>query len=169
MNAVTQDHEQRETLKIDVIVPGHAPRTTTPLFERTRKLLIAREGGRCAISGMTAEESGHPLEAHHHPIERCFAEEIDWQRFAADAKKGLWGPHAQAFDWDAFLSAQPFDPYCFVDDMTANGLLLAKQFHTLADQGIHNLPFPIWIVQKYARDGTKFSPTETIHHEKGNP
>ena len=165
MSNVEKVHEQKETLEVDVLIPGHAPRTETALYERTRKLLIAREDGRCFISGMTAEELGAPLEAHHHPIERSFAEIIDWERFSTDAKAGLWGPHAKAFDWDGFFSVSPIDPYRFVDDMTANGLLLGKQFHTGKNQGIHTLPFPIWIVQKYAREGYQFTPTEVIHHE----
>lgn len=158
-------HEEKETLVVDVLLPGHDPRTTTSLFRHSREKLIEREGGRCFVSNMTADELGAPLEAHHHPIERCFAECIDWPRFAADCKRGLWGPHAQAFDWDAFLSAEPFDPYRFVDDMTVNGVLLGKQFHTAKDAGIHMLPFPIFIVQKYAIEGYKFSSTETIHHD----
>lgn len=184
MTDVTQTHEEKETLVVDVLLPGHAPRKETALFEHSRKLLIQREGGRCFISGMTADELGEPLEAHHHPIERCFAEIIDWSRFAADCKAGHWGPHAQAFDWDKFFAGAkavtvaaetplhphttylvPADPYLFVDDMTVNGLLLGKQFHTVKDAGIHALPFPIWIVQKYAREGYQFTPTEVIHHD----
>lgn len=162
---VTQIHEEKETIQVDINIPGHAPRVTTTLFEHSKKELLARDGGRCFISGMTAEESGHPLEAHHHPIERCFAEMIDWPRFADDCKKGHWGQYAQAFDWDSFLSAVPFDPYTFVDDMRVNGLLLSKQFHTIKDMGIHMLPFPIWVAQKYGKEGYKFSDVEVIHHE----
>lgn len=180
---VEQIHEQKETLAVDVLIPGHAPRKETALFEHSRKLLIEREGGRCFISGMTAEQLGAPVEAHHHPVERCFAEVIDWSRFATDCKAGHWGPHAQAFDWDGFFKGArqmtvagetplhpdytyliPADPYLFVDDMTVNGLLLGKQFHTAKDAGIHTLPFPDWIVQKYAIEGYRFSPTEVIHH-----
>lgn len=181
---VEQTHEEKETLVVDVLLPGHAPRKATALFERTRKQLIERERGRCFISGMTAEQLGAPLEAHHHPIERCFAEIIDWSRFSADCKAGHWGSRAQAFDWDKFFVGGkavtipgktpldpgvtyqvPLDPYLFVDDMTVNGMLLGKQFHTVRDAGIHTVPFPIWIVQKYAIEGYQFSPTEVIHHE----
>lgn len=165
MSDVTAIHEERDTFSVDVFIPGHDPRVSTPLFLKSRLALIAREGGRCFVSGMTAEQSGHPLEAHHHPIERSFANMIDWERFAADCKLGVWGPHAQAFDWPAFLNASPFDPYKFVDDMTVNGLLLAKQFHTIGDEGIHNLPYPVWLAQKYGKEGYKFSEVEIIHHE----
>ncbi|MFX8262654.1 hypothetical protein ABTL46_22620, partial [Acinetobacter baumannii] len=82
------------------------------------------------------EESGHPLEAHHHPIERSLANLINWERVAAQAKAGECGARAAAFDWDGFFkgakavaapavegraAAQylvPADPYLFVDDMT---------------------------------------------------
>ena len=80
------------SIVVDVLLPGHAPRKATALFERTRKLLIEREGARCFVSRMTAEELGAPLEAHHHPIERCFAEIINWSAFSEDCKAGHWGP-----------------------------------------------------------------------------
>lgn len=160
--SVNEIHEEKETLVVDVSIPGHEERTTTALFVRTKKLLMEREGGRCFVSGMTEAEVG-PLEAHHHPIERSMANMIDWDRFAADCKAGIWGPHARAFDWSRF---DPADPYTFVDDMTVNGVLLAKRFHTAKDAGIHNLPFPLWIAQKYGKEGYEFSPTEVIHHEE---
>lgn len=169
----TEDHEERETLRVAVIVPGHAERgAPSALFERTRAQLIARERGRCWVTGMTAEESGAPLEAHHHPIERCFAERIDWARFSKECLAGKWGPHAQAFDWVGFFQgvttvdgyARPRDPYLFVDDMTVNGMLLCKKSHTGADEGIHQLPYPLLLARKLLTDGYRFSDTEVIHH-----
>ncbi|MDB5777625.1 MAG: hypothetical protein JWP38_3758 [Herbaspirillum sp.] len=158
---VTEVHEEKNTFQVDVNIPGHDPRVSTPLFHRSRLALIAREGGRCWISGMTAEEAGHPLEAHHHPIERSFATMIDWARFSKDCLAGMWGAHAQAFDWTSF---DPADPYMFVDDMTVNGVLLAKQFHIGKDEGTHCLPYPVWVAQKYGIEGYKFSDVEIIHH-----
>jgi hypothetical protein len=70
---VQQTHELKDTISADYFVPGHDERTTTALFTRTKKLLIEREGGRCFVTNMTAEELGAPLQAHHHPVERCFA------------------------------------------------------------------------------------------------
>lgn len=157
MTDVTKPHEERETLSVEVILPGHAPRETTPLFARTRALLIQREGGRCWTCGRTADESGHPLEAHHHPVERAFAEMIEWG--PGSAIREMF-PH---FAWDRF---DPKDPYTFVDDMTVNGLLLCKEHHTGKDEGIHALPYPIWLAQKYGREGYKFSEVEIIHHHQ---
>jgi hypothetical protein len=108
--SVEQTHELKDTITADYFVPGHEERTTTALFKRTRKELIEREGGRCFVTNMTAEELGAPLQAHHHPVERCFATAWDWPRFAEDCKRGLWGPHAQAFDWDSFLFGRSVRP-----------------------------------------------------------
>jgi hypothetical protein len=161
--SVENTHEIKDTLAADYFVPGHEERKTTALFERSKKLLIEREGGRCFVTNMTAEELGAPLQAHHFPVERCFATAWDWLRFEADCKKGLWGPHAQAFDWANFDPVN--DPYKFVDDMTVNGMLLGLGPHIGKDQGIHRLPFPVWLFTKYAVEGYQFSPTEVIHHD----
>lgn len=163
--SVEQTHEEKETLTVDVLLPGHEPRTATPLFERTRKELIEREGGRCWVCGRTAEESGHPLESHHHPCERSLAEAWDWPRFAEDCKAGKWGPHAQAFNWDAFLSAKPFDPYMFVDDQTVNGLLLCKDHHTAKGESMHMAPFPFVLWAKYAPNGYEINPGQHLVHD----
>jgi hypothetical protein len=181
MSDVKEIHEEKLTLSVDVNIPGHDPRVTTPLFIHSKAALIAREGGRCFVSGQTADESGHPLEAHHHPIERSFANMIDWVRFAKDCQAGIWGPHPMAFDWVGFFIGgetvtvdlpaakvsyvKPLDPYLFVDDMRVNGMLLSKPFHTMVDMGIHNLPYPVWIAQRYGIEGYKFSNVEIIHHE----
>jgi hypothetical protein len=162
---VTEIHEDKLTLQVSVNIPGHDARgAASALFVRTRKALLEREGGKCWLTGLTAEQLGGPLEAHHYPIERCFAEGIDWVRFANDAKFGHWGPYASAFDWNAFFAATPFNPYVFVDDMTVNGRLLGKQYHTGKDEGVHMLPEPVWLAQKYMVEGYQFSAVEVIHH-----
>ena len=155
---VTETHEEKTTFTVDVNLPGHDPRVTTALFTRTRKELIAREGGRCCVCGCTADEVG-PLEAHHHPIERSFAEMIDWGPDSTIRKE------FPGFDWASF---DPADPYKFVDDMTVNGLLVCKKHHIGKDEGIHSLPYPVWLAQKYGREGYQFSAVEIIHHEQSH-
>lgn len=155
--SVTETHEERETLTVDVLIPGHAARVTTALFTRTKHELAARVGNRCFVCGCTPEEVG-PLEAHHHPIERSFAEMVDFGPGSA-MRRDFPG-----FDWAAFDAAGG-DPYLFVDDMRHNGLLLCKAHHTGKDEGIHMLPFPIWLAQRYGREGYRFSAAEVLHHE----
>lgn len=160
--SVTDIHEEKETLAVDVLLPGHEPRVTTSLFTRTKKALEARDGARCAVCQRTAAEARGPLESHHHPIERSLANLIDWPRFQADCVAGKWGPHAASFDWSAF---SPADPYSFVDDQTVNGLLLCAAHHRGKDSGIHALPYPLFLAQAYGRDGYQFTPQEVLHHE----
>ncbi|MFL9904672.1 hypothetical protein PQR71_42205 [Paraburkholderia fungorum] len=161
---VEQTHELKDTLTVDVLVAGHEPRTTTTLFKHTKKdlyekvepaLTIPRDQpGRCWICGQTEAELGAPLEAHHFGIERSYAEaDLRWDRIKADF------PH---WDWSQF---DPANPYTFVDNMEAQGVLLCKTHHTGRDSGIHNMPFGLWILQRYLKDGTRFSPTEVIHHD----
>lgn len=153
--ASTASHDEKETLAVDIIIPLHAARVTTPLFRKSRAQLIINVGGRCYICQRTAKEAG-PLEAHHFPIERCMAEMIDW------SEGSLMQRDYPDFDWASF---DPADPYKFVDDMTVNGLLLCKDHHTHGDSGIHTLPHPLWIAQRYGQEGYQFSPSEVIHHD----
>jgi hypothetical protein len=48
--------------------------------------------------------------------------------------------------------------------MTLNGMLLCKEHHTGKETGIHYLPYPLWIAQKYGKEGYKFNDVEVIHH-----
>lgn len=152
--SVTEVHEERETLVVDVNLPGHDPRTTTALFRHTREQLIKREEGRCWICGRTAEESGFPLEAHHSGIERSYATApIDWEKVKLDFPN---------FDWVSFDESKPLD---FVDNMLAQGLLLCKDHHTHPETGIHTVPWPIFIMQRYLKAGYQFNKLEKIVHE----
>ncbi len=153
--ATTDIHEEKNTFSVDVFLPGHEARTTTPLFTRTRKALLARDNGRCYICNCTAEDSGHPIEAHHYPIERSFAEMIDWS-IGSIIRKEFYN-----FDW---LDFHESDPYYFVDNMLYNGRLLCKAHHIGKDEGVHCLPEPVWLAQRYGKDGYKFSDVEIIHH-----
>lgn len=152
MSTVSEVHEEKETLSVDVEIPGHAPRgAATPLFIRTKRILMERMDGRCFICNGTEAEVG-PLEAHHMGIERSFATApIEWEKVKADFPN---------FDWEHFDAA---DPLSFVDDMSAQGLLLCAKHHRGKDEGIHTIPWPLFIVQRYLKDGYKFSDLETIH------
>jgi hypothetical protein len=155
--SVEQIHEEKNTFAVDVNLPGHAPRAATPLFERSRKHLLERDGGRCWVCGCTGEEAGHPLEAHHYPIERSFAEMIDWSP-GSQIRKDF-----PSFGWGSFEEG---NPYTFVDDMNVNGRLLCANHHRGKDEGCHNLPEPVWLAQRYGKEGYQFSSIEIIHHEQ---
>ena len=165
MKKINQTHEFKDTNKVDVFIPAHPPRITTNLFRRTKQKLMAvasifqwnlfREKGRCWICGQTEAELGSPLEAHHLVIERSFIDSpLRWDQLRKDFPK---------FDWKSFDETKPEG---FVDDMIAQGLLLCKLHHTGEGTGIHSLPFPLWVLQRYLPNGVQFSPTEVIHHDE---
>lgn len=182
MAEVTKTHEQKETLSVDVFDPGHDPRTVTSTFRETKNELVKLSAGdaRCFICNATASESGEPLEAHHVVIERCFAVGVDWDLVKTffgsvepEVIKSLslsqhpilqWLYRVFSFDWDSFDPKKESDTYAFVDNMLVNGLMLCKKHHTGKDEGIHDLPFPLYIFQKFAKPGYKFSPSEVIHY-----
>jgi hypothetical protein len=164
---MTKAHEEKKTLSVDVLIHEHADRTETPLYRRTRDELlltlsppvfqIVGEPSRCYICLKTEEELGEPLESHHLGVERCYAEaDLDWDLIKRDFPN---------FNWSTFNSSKPYN---FVDDMTAQGLLLCKKHHTGKDEGIHNLPFSLWLMQRYLKNGSAFSPKEVIDKDEDN-
>ena len=180
--SVDQVHEEINTFQVDVFLPGHAARVTTALFKKSRLWLLDHVAGRCWICLRTAEETGHPIEAHHYPIERSFAEMIDfspdspirkdfpdfdWEKFSIGA---TWEDVPAWTDPDSGEQVppcqwyRPADPYLFVDDMKVNGRALCKPHHIGKDEGVHGLPEPVWLAQRYAMDGVRFSKVEIIHH-----
>ena len=165
MQEVTQNHEEKNTFVIDVTLPGHDERVTTPLFERTRDELIKREGNRSFVTGRTEAEIGSPLEAHHFFIERCLANGCDWTQFCDFIAR--FKPMVDRVA--SFCQANPIltDIMEFCDDMRLNGMLIEKPLHTGQDEGIHAMPFPLWMFNLYGREGFVFSKADTIHHEEG--
>lgn len=163
MMSVNDVHDLKDTLTVEVETPGHEARgAASALFKSSKKaiftnapvLSIHPAPGRCFICNATEEELGAPLEAHHFGIEWSFSNaSINWELIKQDFP---------SFNWKDFDESNPMT---FVDDMTAQGLLLCKEHHTGRDAGIHNLPFTLWYAQRYLKDGYKFSDLEVIHHE----
>lgn len=160
---MTDKHEQKDTLQVDVDIPAHDKRVTTAIFRKTKRMLMKvadsmgfdfkRAAGVCWICGKTEAELGQPLEAHHFGIERAYIDApMRWDVVARDFP---------IFNWKTFDPAKPEE---FVDNMVAQGVLLCKEHHTGKDTGIHDLPFSLWIMQRYLADGTRFNPNEVIEH-----
>jgi hypothetical protein len=153
--------QDRGQITFSVNYPAHSPRVDSPLFIKTKKLLNTASGGKCFICGRTAKETKVPHEAHHHPIMYSMMDVVDWTIFAVEAQRGDYGSGPQKFPWANF---DPKNPVSFVDDMRYNGILLCKNHHTGPNMGVHVLPWPLFIAQKYAKAGYKFSDSEIIIH-----
>jgi hypothetical protein len=175
----TQVHKESATITYSVNLPGHEERTATATFERTRKQLIEREGDRCWICGRTSAEVGKAHEGHHSPLEWCITDAVDWNIVKAICAAGEWGntnaqrEAAKAFDWSTFDETHP---ETFVDNMLVNGWLLCKEHHVGKGTGVHWFVHPLWVAQRFVKDGFTFvagdaegNEQERISTLDGNP
>lgn len=140
MIAPANEHEQRETITVDIFYPDHPPRTESPLFARTKHHLVAVLDTPCWVCGTKAAR-----EVHHFHAEWADADGIDWDK--------MHELHA-GFDWSTFKV-----PADFIDS-EYNMMVLCEKHHRGKDHGIHMLPFPIWIMQRNQRADFIFSPDE---------
>jgi hypothetical protein len=138
------EHLQKQTLTVQVFVPDHPDRTTTPIFAATSRKLIEHNPDACCYICGTKEG----LELHHQHVEWCDSTAVDW-----DAVKAL----VPDFDWATF---DPTHPETFIDSEHNARLVLCKKHHVGADHGIHMLPEPLWRLQKIKRADFVFSPDE---------
>ena len=128
------EHEQRETLTVDVFYPDHPPRTESQQFRRTKHQLIVLEDRPCWACG-TREKR----EVHHMIVEWADADAVDWSEGSRIRQE-----HPD-FDWASFR-----EPADFVDS-PYNMRVLCEKHHRARDHGIHMLPFPNWQIQAYKR------------------
>jgi hypothetical protein len=137
MTAPAHEHELKETIKVDVFYPDHAQRKESALFAKTKHHLVHEKDTPCFICG-TKEKR----EVHHFHLEWAYAEAVDW-----DKMKELH----PTFEWSSFKEAKDFV------DSEYNMLVLCEKHHRGEDHGIHMLPYPIWIAQKYLKKDFVFS------------
>ena len=134
--------------------PRHEKRKDTALYRRTRNELIHKRKLTCFICDKK-NSTEEPLETHHFYCEKYAQTMIDWDKFALFAKNCYniqTGENISAnFDWNEVKQ----NPDIFVDS-TYNMIVLCKQHHTSGNKGLHHVPFPDWILQKYPSDGFEF-------------
>lgn len=73
---------------------------------------------------------------HHFHVEWAMTEGVDW-----DMMRKLH----PGFDWASFK-----EPVDFVDS-PYNMMVLCEKHHRDEAHGIHSLPYPVWIMQKYKK------------------
>lgn len=179
------EHEQKETIRLDIFEPGHEKRTESAIFAATKKALKAAGVDYCAICNSRVE-----VEYHHRFAEWCYTNAIDWHLWRAmmldptiqvpirsyagmdgdtpkweviqvPASKTLafrigYNVRGEGFDWAKF---SPDNPAEFVDSKY-NMEPICKLHHIRADHGIHLVPLPIWFAQGLVRPDFEFSPDE---------
>jgi len=150
----TKKNTKKMTNHYTINYPLHEKRKDTALYRRTRNELIHKRKLTCFICDKK-NSIEQPLETHHFYCEKYAQTMIDWDKFALFAKNCYniqTGENIYAnFDWNEVKQ----NPDIFVDS-TYNMIVLCKQHHTSGNKGLHHVPFPDWILQKYPLDGFEF-------------
>ena len=127
--------------------PAHGERKASSVYTKTHR---GMKDTACFICGKSRKE-GVSVESHHFYVEKVFEGVIDWEKFGAFASKSVnmqTGMAMGGFDWLEVAK----NPELFVDS-SANMIGLCQEHHRSGGKGIHHVPFPDWIAQKFAKEG----------------
>ena len=129
--------------------PEHEERKNSQIYNRTHSQMKHMS---CFICGKTNKENNIHVETHHYYCEKALQNAFDWEKFGEFAQTchnlhtgELIGPN---FDWKKVAA----NPDIFVDS-PCNMIVLCKEHHTSGNRGIHHVPFPEWIAQKFVKKG----------------
>jgi hypothetical protein len=142
------EHTRNLSTHYTVHYPDHAPRKATSLYNKTHRNMKDME---CFICGKTNAKDGISVETHHFYCEKVFQTAFDWKKFGefAEGRCNLQtGAPMDHFNWDEVAA----DPDLFVDSPD-NMIVLCKDHHRAGVHGIHHVPFPEWIAQKFVKKG----------------
>lgn len=163
--------ELRRTLAEDVMYPPHPPRVASALYARTHHELVVVQDRPCVVCGVRnstlADPTANPdraktLETHHDLIEWAGANEIDWDKLAAD-HPDLPNLVALAKAFHAHVTANgsfdgTLDPAivtAFVDS-DEQMLVICDVHHRGPNRGKHMITGPVWELQRYQRGDWDF-------------
>lgn len=144
MSDAIKGHDQKLTLHLVEHYPSHEPRTADPhyhLFNQARARLAKLGQLKCWVGN---EECAGQIELHHSMIEFALANNIDVEKF-----ERLY-PQFNVTSDEAFLEWV---------EQEGNLMPLCKRHHT-GNLGIHCLPYPIWLPQRFVKAG--MTPAEVV-------
>jgi len=146
---VSEGAVRNMTSHYTVHYPAHEERKNSSIYNKTHAKMKTMP---CFICGKTNAKDGIHVETHHFYCEKAFQNAFDWKKFGEFAQTcynehtgELIGPN---FDWTEVAK----NPDLFVDS-PYNMIVLCKEHHTSGSRGIHHVPFPEWLAQKFAKDG----------------
>ena len=129
--------------------PAHDDRKNSSIYTATHKRMKDME---CFICGKSNLEHNIHVETHHFYIQKSLQNAIDWKKFgdfaATQHNVQTAVCLADGFDWNKVAA----NPDIFVDS-PHNMIVLCKEHHTSGGKGIHHVPFPEWIAQKFVVRG----------------
>lgn len=140
---MTEAHETIRLLTEVVITPAHVDRTESTEFRHSKYRLHADGHFKCWVCGVT-----EGLQVHHFGCEWSLQNICDFEKLKAFCEE--WDPYG----YGKLLRNIPITS---TDDVR-NMLVLCLQHHIGgtkdgAANGIHEITFPAWIVQKLAKPG----------------
>jgi len=152
---VSSGHPKKMSNHYTVNYPNHEKRTSSTLYNKTHHELCHIKDMGCFICGKTHKKDGIATETHHFFCEWAGQNGVDWIKFGQSAKM-LYNPQTgenigNVFNWSAVSK----NPTIFVDS-PQNMIVLCKEHHISGNRGIHHVPFPEWILQKFAKPGVEF-------------
>jgi len=140
-------HERNITNHYTITYPDHEPRKASALYRHTHESMKHMP---CFICNQKVDHA----ETHHFYIEKAAQNAIDWIKFGEFAKHAYniqTGESLDQFDWTEVQTNSDL----FVDSRY-NMIVLCKEHHTSGRKGIHHVPFPDWILDKWAKPGYQF-------------
>jgi hypothetical protein len=150
-----KSHQKKMTSHYIVNYPEHEKRKNTAIYNKTHRELCHDRDVPCFICGKTNKKDNSQNETHHFYIEKAGQNAVDWRKFGEFAKicyNIQTGENiGDTFDWEQVAE----NPDLFVDSKY-NMIVLCKEHHTSANFGIHHVPFPDWILQKFSQSEFKF-------------
>lgn len=135
-------HWQQKTVAFDTHYPPHGEREGTAGYERARQKIFDVYGEKCWVCGATDR-----IETHHFMVEWAESKGVDWDNvFALRDDPNYWDPFGLG------QKAKQAGDYAKNPNKAWNLLPLCRKHHRLKGHGIHNLTFPVWILQKEYTD-----------------
>jgi hypothetical protein len=126
MSKPTPEHDDVTHIEFVAHYEEHAPRNESSSFRAIKKKMHD-EKVPCYIGNGRCEGN---IEIHHNIIEWSAATEVDWEKVKTETKAPFFS-----------------DP-----DTRINMQALCEKHHRHKGFGIHLVPYPIWILQKYMKE-----------------
>jgi hypothetical protein len=150
-----KSHKLNRSSHYIVNYPNHEERRNSTIYNKTHKELCVIKNFPCFICGKTQNKNKISLETHHFYCEKAAQNAIDWHKFGKFANNCYniqTGENiGKNFNWDEVDK----NPDIFVDS-PYNMIVLCKEHHISGNKGIHHVPFPDWILQKYPKNKFQF-------------
>lgn len=147
---MTEAHKTVRHLTEVIITPEHAERTESAEFGRSKERLKTDGHYQCWICGTTEN-----LQVHHFGCEWSLENICDFEKLKVFCEE--YDPYG----YGRLLRNQPMTT---VDDVR-NLLVICQEHHIGgakdgAANGIHEITFPVWVIQKLAKQGEDPVPQE---------